>query len=284
MKTVLLSFRQVNVKGISTFLVEGGDKDNQPILFLHGYPETSMEFENVMMYLASEYYVLAIDLPGIGSSEPLDNYDKLSIADFVKDLLIVLKLQNTVVVGHDIGGMVAYSLVTHFPEIISKVVIIGTSVPGVVPWEEVKRNPHIWHFAFYAVPELPEELIKGKENVLFDFFYTSLSYNKEAIKMKNKETYIQSYKSSHSLKTALGWYRTFPEDEKENGHKTSVDTPVLYLKGDKDFGDIDHYIRGFLKRGLKKISGESVPYSGHFSPEENPEFVVRVISEFISKK
>jgi hypothetical protein len=36
-------------------------------------------------------------------------------------------------------------------------------VPGVDHWSEVKRNPNIWHFAFHAVPELPEKLVQGKE-------------------------------------------------------------------------------------------------------------------------
>jgi hypothetical protein len=35
----------------------------------------------------------------------------------------------------------------------------------VAPWEEVKRNPYIWHFAFFAIPELPEKAFSGKQDV-----------------------------------------------------------------------------------------------------------------------
>lgn len=54
-------------------------------------------------------------------------------------------------------------------------------IPGVDPWEEVKRNPFIWHFAFHAIPDLPEKLITGKERVYFDYFFNTLSAKPDSI-------------------------------------------------------------------------------------------------------
>jgi hypothetical protein len=45
----------------------------------------------------------------------------------------------------------------------------------VAPWDAVERNPHIWHFAFHAVPELPEKLVAGNERAYFDFFYDAIA-------------------------------------------------------------------------------------------------------------
>ena len=284
MKQQLFRHREVNVNGIPTHVVEAGNNKNQPILFLHGYPENWKEYEKVMTLLKSDYYVLAIDLPGIGASAPIDKYDKLSIADFIKKLLQTLDLRNIVLVGHDVGGMITYPFVKHFSNFLSKAVIICTAIPGVNPWEEVKRNPYIWHFAFYSVPELPESLIEGKHSILFEYFYNAISYNKSAINQENKEAYFEAYDSKHSLKTGLGWYRTFYTDEKENSQNLPVNTPLLYLKGAKDYGDIATYIQGFKESGINNIIGKSIPDSAHFGPEENPEFVAQAIDEFIKTK
>lgn len=281
MENQLFKHRQVSVNGISTHVIEAGNKEKQPILFLHGYPENWKEYEKVMASLKDDYYVLAIDLPGIGTSEPIDKFDKLSIANFVKNLLLTLDLNNIVIVGHDVGGMITYPFIKHFSDLLSKAVIICTAVPGVSPWEEVKRNPYIWHFAFYSVPELPESLIEGKHSVLFEYFYNAISYNKAAINQENKKVYIEAYNSKHGLKTGLGWYRTFFTDEKENSQNLPADTPVLYLKGAKDFGDIATYIKGFKESGINNIIGKLIPDSAHFGPEENPEFVAQAIDEFI---
>ena len=281
MENKLFEHRQVNVNGISTHVIEAGNKEKQPVLFLHGYPENWKEYEKVMTYLKDEYYVLAMDLPGIGTSEPLDKFDKLSIADFIKSLLETLNLENVVLVGHDVGGMIVYPFMKHFSHLLSRAVIICTAIPGVSPWEEVKRNPYIWHFAFYSVPDLPELLIEGKHSVLFEYFYNAISYNKSAINQENKKVYIEAYNSKHSLKTGLGWYRVFFIDEKENLQNIPTDIPVLYLKGAKDFGDIAAYIQGFKESGINNVVGKTVPDSAHFAPEENPGFVAQAIDEFV---
>jgi len=258
-----------------------GNPANPPIIFLHGYPETSMEFHAVMRLLHERYFLVAFDLPGIGASTNITRFDKLSIAAHIMQAIEQLQLQTPVVVGHDVGGMIAFSLSKNFASDISKAVIIGTSIPGIEPWEQVKANPHIWHFAFYQVPELPEQLIRGKHYLLFEYFYKTIAFNKTAITAENKNWYIKAYDTEDALKTSLGWYRAFHQDEQDNASVNACNTPVLYLKGEKDFGDLNVYLQGFKKNGCRNISGIAVPNSAHFVPEENPDFVAGAIDSFI---
>lgn len=281
MRYNIFSSSQVHVGNYVLHYTTLGNPANPSIILLHGYPETAMEFRTVMQLLYEGYYLVAFDLPGIGASTNIGRFDKLSIAAHIKEAIKQLHLQAPVLVGHDVGGMVTFALLKNFPSAISKAVIIGTSVPGVEPWEQVKANPHIWHFAFYQVPELPEQLIRGKHHLLFDYFYNTIAFNKAAITSENKNSYINAYDSEDALQTGLGWYRAFPQDEQDNASADAIDLPVLYLKGEKDYGDIQLYIEGFKKKGIKNITGISVPNSAHFVPEENPEFVAGEIERFI---
>ena len=44
-------------------------------------------------------------------------------------------------------------------------------VPGLGPWEQVIRNPYLWHFAFHSIPALPERLVQGHQAEYFGYFY-----------------------------------------------------------------------------------------------------------------
>jgi pimeloyl-ACP methyl ester carboxylesterase len=261
--------RQIIVNNISVHLAETGNKNNQTILLLHGYPENWQAFEEVMNELNDKYHLLAIDLPGIGKSEGITTSDTYILAKFINDFIQTLDLKKIVLAGHDIGGMITYTFLKHFSESLSKAIIMNTAVPGVEPWEEVKRNPYIWHFAFYSIPSLPETLITGKQRVLFDYFYDTISANKNAISESKRKIYAEAYEKQTSLKTSFDWYRAFPLDEKINAGESPSNIPVLYLRGEKDFGDMEKYIEGFKKSGLNNIKGESIPECGHFAPEEH---------------
>lgn len=273
--------RKVTVNGIATHIVEIGDKGKLPVLLLHGYPENSGEFETVMDLLKNDYYLVAVDLPGIGGTENIASGEKYAIAAFVRVLIETLDLKDPTLVGHDIGGMVTYAFLKHFPEYLLKAVIMCTAIPGVSPWEEVKRNPHIWHFAFFSVPELPEQLISRKQRILFDYFYDTISADGHAINVEKRERYTAAYSSSEALRTSLEWYRSFSEDEAENAKNIACNTPVLYLRGNKEPGNIDDYTDGLKRSGLLNIRSKLIADSGHFAPEEQPEAVAKAIDDFI---
>jgi pimeloyl-ACP methyl ester carboxylesterase len=76
-------------------------------------------------------------------------------------------------VGHDIGGMVAYAHLRAYQDL-ARAVIMDIVVPGVAPWEEFLRQPFLWHFALHAVAGLPERLVQDRQEEYFDYFYTVL--------------------------------------------------------------------------------------------------------------
>jgi len=273
---------RTNVSGITVHYLEAGDKNNPALLLCHGYPETAAAFIPLMNILQDKFHLVAPDLPGIGESGKIAHADKAAIASFLNEFIEALKLNKPAAIGHDIGGMIVYSLLRHFPGSISQAVIMNTAIPGVPPWEEVKKNPYIWHFAFYSVPELPETLIAGHQRLLFDYFYDTLSFNKNAIPPEKREQYAMAYQSPEALKTSLDWYRAFTEDEKDNAHSLPGSIPVLYIKGAKEPGNrITDYVNGLKENGVHHITAKLIDDSGHFSLEEQPQAVAKVISELL---
>src|SRR5438093_5207434 len=95
------------------------------VVLLHGYAETSRMWRPLMRTLATRFTVIAPDLPGIGGSAvPADGVDMTRAATRVHDLVKQLGRGKAVVVGHDIGLMVAYAYAAQFPADVDKLVLM----------------------------------------------------------------------------------------------------------------------------------------------------------------
>ncbi|MVM33510.1 alpha/beta fold hydrolase [Spirosoma sp. HMF4905] len=275
--------QQLSIEGTAIHAVTAGQNDNPAILFLHGFPQNWMAFRNVMTGLAGQFYVVAIDLPGIGESEKIPANDTRTIARYVKGVIAELGLTKVTLVGHDLGGMVTYAFLRAYPNDLSKAVIMNVVVPGVEPWSQVKKNPHIWHFPFHSIPDLPEALVMGKQRIYFDYFFTTIAAKPDKIEEQARNAYAEAYSSYDALHTGFEWYRAFGQDEKDNvaAKGEPVQTPLLYLRGEREYGKIDDYLTGFRESGLTNVSGQVIPGSGHYAPEEASEEVVNILLSFI---
>ncbi len=90
-------------------------------------------------------------------------------------MLDALKIGHADLVTHDIGNMVGFALAAAHPGLITRVVLIDAPVPGVGPWEEILKNPLLWHFRFGG-PDM-ERLVKGRERIYLDRFWNEFSAN-----------------------------------------------------------------------------------------------------------
>lgn len=281
----LLRHRRVQVEQLPIHVVEAGSPDKPAILFVHGWPESSTAFEQVMFLLSGKAHLVAMDLPGIGGSpDRPPSGDKRTLARCVRGVIAALGLEDVSLVGHDVGGQIVFAFLHGFPGVLRRAVIMNVVVPGVDPWAEVRRNPSIWHFAFHAVPELPERLVTGRQADYFAWFYDRLSAGPGGVSPRAREVYAEAYARPEALRAGFDWYRAFPQDEKNNlaVERQPVDTPVLYLRGEKDPGAaLDRYLEGLRHGGLRNVEGGVIANSGHFAPDEQPGEVARALERFL---
>jgi pimeloyl-ACP methyl ester carboxylesterase len=282
MPSVSLKHRSVSVEGIPLHVVEAGEPGAPVVLFLHGWPESWIAFERVLCLLGERAHALAIDLPGIGeSSVPARANDKGTLATHVHGLIRQLGLASVTLAGHDIGGQIAYAYLRKYPGELARAVLMNIVIPGVDPWWDIVRNRYIWHFAFHSVPELPETLVSAHLRQYFDYFYDTLSATRDGVRASAREAYVRAYSRPEALRTGFGWYRAFEHDERDNEHRRTIETPVLYLRGQEEQGDLARYVRGLRSAGLRHVSGKLIPNSGHFAPDEQPGEVANAVAEFM---
>src|SRR5260221_3838437 len=134
----------------------------EPVVLLHGWPQTWYEWRKIIPPLAERYTVIAPDMRGLGdSSKPVTGYDKRTIAHDIYQLIGKLGFEKIFLVGHDWGGPVAYAYARAHPDDVRKLAILDVTIPG-ESWEkfpQIRRGGFIWHLAFHSVRDLPEALV-----------------------------------------------------------------------------------------------------------------------------
>lgn len=265
-------------------VAESGDPQGKAYLFLHGWPESWRTWLGVMEAADAGARVVAIDLPGIGTSAgAVAGGSKRRLAGVVRHLVDRLELADLVLVGHDAGAVVAYAYLREHADL-SAAVLMNTVVPGVDPWHNMLRNPYVWHIGLHTVPHLPETLVQGRQAEYFAYFYDTLSAKPSRISAESRAAHVEAYRTDAALTAGFDLYRAFRHDAEDNlafAAAAPVDTPVLFVRGDGEYGDMATYANGFRDAGIRNLTTAVIADSGHFAQEEAPEQVWRVIAGFV---
>ena len=138
---------QIATNGTKFYVRVGGS--GPAVVLLHGYGETGDMWVPLAKDLARDHTVVIPDLRGMGlSAKPAGGYDKKMQAGDVAGILDALKIERAALVTHDIGNMVGYAFAAQYRDRVTCFVVIDAPLPGVGPWEEILKNPLLWHFRF----------------------------------------------------------------------------------------------------------------------------------------
>lgn len=120
--------------GLRLHYAEGGDVSGEPVLLLHGWPDSWFSHSRVMAFLPRRYRALAIDQRGFGDSErPPSGYTIDDLAADAVAFLDAMAIARATVVGHSMGTFVARRVAEVRPERVARLVLIGSGWSGDIP-------------------------------------------------------------------------------------------------------------------------------------------------------
>lgn len=249
------------------------------IVLLHGFPETWWTWRQVMSALARDFTVLAPDLRGVGCSDvPPSGYDAETLAADVHELVRAVGVSRAAIVGHDLGGWVAYAYARLFRDQVSHLLLSGAVLPGFGLESLLDfRTPGVGlpHLAFFTQPRAPELLIGGREQEYFDAFIGSPAMTASGV----VGVYARSYARPGRLTAALNQYRAVytNADDNRRGRGDGLTMPTLALSG------VGHTAAtaASLRRVADNVQEEGVPGGGHYIQEEQPDAFARALADFV---
>jgi pimeloyl-ACP methyl ester carboxylesterase len=255
-----------------------------PLLLVHGWPQNWYAWRHLMPALAQSFTVVAVDQRGVGlSDKPQDGYDTARLANDLVALMDALGHRRFAVVGHDTGFAIGYALAADHPGRIDRIALAeipgppmaSASPPVFVP---APVNNRLWHIPFCRVEALPEQLVRGREDIFF-------GYEFEVQGGKPSDDAIAYYVGLLSLPSVLsgsfGFYRaldaTLAQNEARKARRLTM--PVLAIGGEQSYGA---HVGEALKSLADDVKSVVIPGTGHWIAEDAPEAMLAALMEFLT--
>jgi pimeloyl-ACP methyl ester carboxylesterase len=270
--------QNVAIDGVTIHVRVGGQ--GPAVVLLHGFGDTGDMWAPLAADLARDHMVVVPDLRGMGlSSKPEGGYDKQTQAGDIRAVLTRLGIDRAAIVGHDIGTMVAYAYAVRFPDKTDRLVVMDAPVPGIPPWNEIVRNPLLWHFDFGGADA--ERLVRGRERIYLDRFWNEFAGDPSKIDEASRRHYAKLYARPGAMRAAFAQFRSLRKDAEDNraSLKSKLTMPVLAIGGEKSFGAAEAEV---MRNAATNVTGVVVPKSGHWLMEEQPEATIATIRGFLS--
>ena len=117
------------IDGLAVHHLERGE--GPPVVLVHGYAASSFSYRETIPALAPRFRVLAVDLPGFGYSDRSTQHDMSLDAQvtILRRWMGRLRIGPALVVGHSLGGAVAMRLAAAHPELVERLVLVGSIEP-----------------------------------------------------------------------------------------------------------------------------------------------------------
>ena len=241
---------------------------------MHGFLGSSSDWQSIVKELTSDFYCLAIDLPGHGLSEIDDSKDSYAIentAMYIIEFLRDNKFEKCNFVGYSMGGRIAIYLAIHYPDYFNKI-IIESAQPGIK--DDIEREQRKKHDK-----NLAQKLISEPFQEFLEFWYNQLIF--ETLKNhKNFANLLQSRLKNNPQKLAKSL------QEIGTGIQPSlwkdlykIENPCLLITGEFD----TKYQKIFSKMHKEIYSSNFVVLknSGHNTHFENSDEFVKVVKKFL---
>lgn len=123
--------QHVSIHGHEVGYRRAGDGNDSAVLLIHGLAGSSKTWDSVIPHLSEHADVIAPDLLGHGeSAKPSGDYSLGAFASGLRDFLAVLDVARVTIVGHSFGGGVAMQLAYQHPELLDRLVLVGSGGLG----------------------------------------------------------------------------------------------------------------------------------------------------------
>ncbi len=266
-----------------------------PLLLLHGYPQTHVEWHKIAPRLAERFTIVAMDLRGYGwSSLPEgangEGMSKRALAQDAVDVMEKLGHVRFSIVGHDRGGRVAYRLAFDHPGRLEKIAVIDI-VPTFAMFDDMGKTEAAlkkYHWLFLAQPApFPETLIGATPRYFLDYTLASWTAAKDlsAYAPDALAHYRAAFEDPSRIAATCEDYRAgalidrlLDKADLDAGRR--IEVPLLALWGDAGLPASGAAPLEVWRQYAQDVRGQAIA-SGHFVPEENPQACADALLDFL---
>ncbi|WP_375770320.1 alpha/beta fold hydrolase [Archangium gephyra] len=285
--------RSIPLPGLRMQVLEAGPAEGPLVLLLHGFPELSESWREVLPRLAmAGFHAVAPDLRGYGGTDrPQEGYDLDTLANDIVQLARHLQPERPVyLVGHDWGGLIAYHVAALYPEVVERLAVVNAPHPEQMARELWKPGQLVrsWYIFFFQLPFLPEYLLSARGGALVPRLLRRAMVDPERVPPGRLAEYEANFSSREAARAAIDYYRMLfrrtvdPRRLRESRPYPRIRAPFLLIWGEQDAALRKQLTQGLEPYFERKPAVHCLPEEGHFVPLEAPEKVAALLIEHFS--
>ncbi len=267
------------VTGDGTSLAVLDEGEGQPVLLLHGFPDSTRVWRHqIPALVAAGTRVIAPDLRGFGESDKPEAVEEYAIARSVADVVALLdglRIERTHVVGHDWGAAVAWALAATVPARVERLVAMSVGHPNTTRMHSIEQREKGWYQLLFQFTGVAEELLRRDDWKLLREILAGAGDLTAA---------LQDLSRPGALTATLNWYRAnlAPHLELEPGPPLPpVAAPVLGL-----WSTGDRYLtEERMVRSAEHVTGPwryaRIEGASHWMQLDAPQHVNDLLLEFL---
>jgi epoxide hydrolase 4 len=248
------------------------------VVMIHGFPDFWFTWRDQMVALSKDYRVVALDQRGYNLSDKpkgVENYDMKLLAGDVAAVVKHLKRDKAIIVGHDWGGMVAWTVAMSMPQMVEKLIILNLPHPKGLS-RELANNPQQQKNSQYA------------RNFQQPDAHTKITAEAISFWVKDpvaKQKYIEAFKRS-DFEAMLNYYkRNYPREpyQEIKDPLPKVQCSVLMIHGLDDTALLAGALNNTWEWLEKDLTLVTVPKAGHFVQQDASEFVSQTLKMWLAR-
>jgi len=289
----LITPRLIPLPCLRMQVLEAGPADGPLVILLHGFPELSESWREVMLPLAEAgFHAVAPDLRGYGGTDrPEGGYDLDTLANDIVELARHLQPGRPVhLVGHDWGGVIAYHVAAMHPEVVDRLAVVNAPHPAVMMreiWkpEQLMRS---WYIFFFQLPYLPERLLSSRGGALVSRMLRRAMVDASRVPPGKLAEYEANFSQLEAARAAIDYYRVAfrrtvrPGGLREMKGYPRIRAPFLLIWGERDQALSKKLTKNLEPWFEQRPTVHYLPEEGHFMPLEAPEKVASILLEHLS--
>ena len=285
------------VNGVRLHYVTAGR--GRLIMFVHGFPESWYAWRNQLADLGQDHQAVALDMRGYNLSSKPSEVEQYGIAYLVEDLRALcrhLGHQKMILVGHDWGGVVAWSLAIMHPGVVEKLVIINAPHPGIFQ-RELRENPDQRRASQYMLmlrSSQAEQLLSANHYAALVDIVLKPGLEQGYFTEQDRAAYLEAWSQPGALTGGLNYYRAarigppgthavaLPFMPTELG-SLMVKAPTLVIWGERDTFLLSGNLKG-LEQFVPDLAIHRIPDGTHWVVHEKPDVVNSAIRDFVARE
>ena len=279
--------RMVRANGIALHVAEQGT--GPLVLLLHGFPQFWWAFQRQLTDLSDAgFRAVAVDLRGFGASDkPPRGYDIPNLAADIAQLVTSLGESDAMVVGTDLGGMLAWTMAANHPSTVRSLAILGAAHPlrmrsALAARDATQRHAWAWATRTFQVPRRPERLLAQDATYVRALFdrWTGPRWRGTPGYVADVARYAQAMQIHPVSYCAAEYFRWMVRSSvRADGRRFAqqlrvpITAPVLHLHGDFDTCILPSTAQGSGQYVTGDYEWRVLDGVGHFPHNEVPELI-----------